>query len=280
MRYQKKAGIFGLFCLLVLVFPLSGYAQPSVTFYSAYLNQTKASGGFGDQIWLQLFMEDGREVQERADLSILRINGKRYDDAQEACAVLENAGAIQLALDEVLQIVRIDFTPLQAHLTGQMYDTAAGGFQNTAFDDNLPIFYMVGGRSDNVIFTTPYLADGYVYDLDVYGDGVVITQMKKADGSPYIRALTTNVETEFERKTIEVTAVSSDDTQSVSVTATSPLGFSVSQIIAPGEDTASIVYDSNQEDLVTITAAIADVVCWETTVALHKSKFKRLSSIA
>lgn len=269
MHGQKRGMVLSLLCLLLFVFPLVGYAQPTVTFYSAYLYQTEASSSFDNEIHLRLFLADGSEIRASADLDVLRINGIRYDDAQEACRVLESAGVIQYALDGELQIVRVDFTPLQVRLTEQIYDETTGRFANTAIDADLPVFYLADNRLDQPVFAAPYLSAGYTYDVAVYGDGIVITDMRAQDDVPYIRALTTAVEDGFEQKTIEVTAFLSDIAQPFTVTAVSPLGFSASQTAGSGEDTVSIVYDGNREDVVTITASIAGGPSWETTVALH-----------
>ena len=273
MRTQKRTAFF-LVCLSLLILPcMAVSAQPAVTFHTAYLQETAViDSGFLSQLTLKLIQTDGSNSILTADGSDVRINGQRYEDMQQACQLLETAGAIQYATDYNGDIISINFTPLQSHLTNQIYDPSSSSFANPAIPSDLPVYYRMDDDSERPGFTAPFLQSGYTYDLDIYGDGIVITDMRAENGAPFIQSLTAIVTPNFNQTAIDVTVICSDWNQPVAVTVSSQRGFSQTVTVPLGEDTVTIQYPENQEDTLSITASIPDGNSRELTVPLHPSE--------
>lgn len=274
MHIQKKM-VFFLVCLSLLALPcMAVSAQPAVTFHTAYLQETAVVGSaFLPQLALKLIQTDGSIRILTADGSAVRINGQRYEDIQQACQLLETAGAIQYSIDtNDSKIISINFTPLQSHLKNQIYDPASSSFTNPAIPSDLPVYYQMDSDPEQPRFASPFLQSGYTYDLDIYGDGIVITNMRAENGAPFIQSLTATVTPNFSQTAIDVTAICSDWNQSVAVTVSSQRGFSQTVTVPLGEDTVTIQYPENQEDTLYITTSIPDGNSRELTIPLHPSE--------
>lgn len=245
-----------LFLLLLFFFliPAKASAQPAVTFQFGYLNQATSYGNFSNIINLDLYFLNGEHYYLTQNADTLRINGVVYQTAKEACQALTGAAAIQFATDEN-GLFQIDFTPRQTSYQNVTYDEQRGCFSEPNISSELPVYYIPETGPSEQLVITPYLKSGYLYHLDVYGDGIVITQMQTESGQVFIEDISVSVLEQFEQKTIEVTPLLSQPSSSFTVSVSSDSGFQAFQP-AEGTDTVSILYDKNQDDTLHITVTL------------------------
>ena len=158
------------------------------------------AGSFDECVELEIFDSSGAREFARID-DATRINGRRYDTAAEMMAILKDAAIIQFMETKpgCLGAVRFDTEPLQAKK----------GIAYTEISQELPVFY----RYSDAIrqpFAPPYLADGYVYDMQYSAYETIITNMSFAGKTAVIQRIFTEVRVAFDTQSIMVNPVFSE----------------------------------------------------------------------
>ena len=208
------------------------------TTQSAYLKDIGTTFDFGkSRLELQVYLPDGTQQVFKCADSIY-VDGQWYDDTDELIPLLMDKTIFAFVQNAENKIVCLRFPSEQpAIYTTQSYNPLTEKFNNPQISQ-LPIFYRYTTKNGNNLFAEPTLSENYVYNLEVYPYGIVITKLKSTTSNVTIEWIDYSIRNDFDSIQLQIQVFYDEAVQG---------------------DTKCELYDSNQT-LVAENASPTDIV--------------------
>jgi len=176
---------------------------------TAYINQCEEDGGFTSNVNIEVFMDGKQTLLTTTNQT--RINGVRYRNQNDLLANIPLGRTVQLLCDEEGIVTHLRFSGEPTEYTAQGY-SSQHGFSNDNIAKNLPVIALknMDMPSDTYTFE-PYLADGFLYDLIVYDEAIIVTDISHSSFSSIIEEISAYATISFSTRSIVVDPVFSGD---------------------------------------------------------------------